>query len=139
MNLLKSYSAKVRKEAAIALGIVGKTEAYDPLLNALGDIDWDVRLCAAQSLSQLGHKEWLDIVKGDYSDYERLGASKNELAVIPLGYALRWADDHETLNLVQHAFKQLADDTKNEAAVAGMLSAMQQSMQNLMNFGNESF
>ena len=56
------------------MGIVGKEEAYDPLLNAIGDIDEGVRRCAEKSLEQIGHSEWQDIVKGDSADYQRLGS-----------------------------------------------------------------
>jgi len=120
VKLIETYSAKIRKEAAIALGIVGKEEAYDPLLNAIGDIDEGVRRCAEKSLEQIGHSEWQDIVKGDSGDYQRLGASKNQLAVIPLSYAMKCTDSWDTENKLADAFGQLADEIQSEAAFTAM-------------------
>jgi hypothetical protein len=136
-ELLKNYSAKIRKEAATALGTIEKKETLAPLLNALGDVDGGVRISAAQALKALGHGAWAEIITGDDSDYERLGASKNNLAVFPLIYALKWADENSMLFILEKAFKCLAEDEKNEAAFAGMVEANQKIMQNLMNFGQE--
>ncbi|MBN2878376.1 MAG: HEAT repeat domain-containing protein [Clostridia bacterium] len=136
IRLIESYSAKIRKEAAIALGIVAKEEAYDPLLNAIGDINADVRRCAEKSLEQIGHTEWQDIVKGDSDDYKRMGASQDQLAVIPLSYALKCTDDRETEKKLSAAFKQLALDIKSEAAFNAMAFIEAKSLQrNLRDLG----
>ncbi|HUX06036.1 MAG TPA: HEAT repeat domain-containing protein, partial [Acidobacteriota bacterium] len=87
-----------RKAAAKALAKLGEARALEPLIKALGDHDKDVRKAAAKGLRTLGEPQWLELVKGDDDDFERLGESKDARAVEPMIKALgdgevsvRWA------------------------------------------------
>jgi len=50
---LKDQSARVRKEAALALGVIAPAAAEKPLLTALSDSDEDVRYFAADALGNV--------------------------------------------------------------------------------------
>jgi HEAT repeat protein len=50
---LKDHSARVRKEAALALGVIAPAEAEAALLTALSDSDEDVRYFAADALGDV--------------------------------------------------------------------------------------
>lgn len=53
VSALKDQSASVRKEAALALGVIGPAEAEAALLTALSDSDEDVRYYAADALGDV--------------------------------------------------------------------------------------
>ena len=53
VTALKDRSAHVRKEAALALGVIAPAEAETPLLTALSDSDEDVRYFAADALGDV--------------------------------------------------------------------------------------
>jgi HEAT repeat protein len=53
VTALKDQSARVRKEAALALGVIAPAEAETPLLTALSDSDEDVRYFAADALGDV--------------------------------------------------------------------------------------
>jgi HEAT repeat protein len=53
VSALKDQSARVRKEAALALGVIAPAEAETALLTALSDSDDDVRYFAADALSDV--------------------------------------------------------------------------------------
>ena len=53
VSSLKDQSARVRKEAALALGVIAPTEAEKVLLTALSDSDDDVRYFAADALGNV--------------------------------------------------------------------------------------
>jgi HEAT repeat protein len=53
VSALKDQSARVRKEAALALGVIAPAEAETPLLAALSDGDDDVRYFAADALGNV--------------------------------------------------------------------------------------
>jgi HEAT repeat protein len=53
VSALKDPSARVRKEAALALGVIAPAEAETALLAALSDSDEDVRYFAADALSDV--------------------------------------------------------------------------------------
>jgi len=79
----------VKASAASALGNLGDVRAVRPLIKALGEDEYAfARLAAASALSKLGEKKWLNIVKGENEDYERLGNSGDKRAVEPLIEAL---------------------------------------------------
>jgi len=52
-SALKDQSARVRKEAALALGVIAPAEAETALLTALSDSDDDVRYFAADALGNV--------------------------------------------------------------------------------------
>ncbi len=60
---------QIRKNAAIALGLIGEKKAIKPLINALQDrYSPDIRIGAAESLSKLGDTtaiEYLEVLKDD--------------------------------------------------------------------------
>ncbi len=79
----------VKASAASALGNLGDIRAVRPLIKALGEDEYAfARLAAASALSKLGEKKWLNIVKGENEDYQRLGNSGDKRAVEPLTRAL---------------------------------------------------
>ncbi|MEN6554085.1 MAG: HEAT repeat domain-containing protein [Methanobacterium sp.] len=51
---LKDDNNKIRKNSTIALGKLKNIKAIQPLINSLKDVDPDVRLCSADSLSNMG-------------------------------------------------------------------------------------
>lgn len=53
VSALKDHSARVRKEAALALGVIAPAEAETALLTALSDSDEDVRYFAADALGNV--------------------------------------------------------------------------------------
>ena len=53
VSALKDDSARVRKEAALALGVIAPAEAETALLTALSDSDDDVRYFAAEALGSV--------------------------------------------------------------------------------------
>jgi HEAT repeat protein len=53
VSALKDHSARVRKEAALALGVIAPAEAETALLTALSDSDDDVRYFAADALGNV--------------------------------------------------------------------------------------
>ena len=53
VSALKDSSARVRKEAALALGVIAPAEAEAALLTALSDSDEDVRYFAADALGSV--------------------------------------------------------------------------------------
>jgi HEAT repeat protein len=53
VSALKDHSARVRKEAALALGVIAPAEAETALLTALSDSDEDVRYFAADALGDV--------------------------------------------------------------------------------------
>jgi HEAT repeat protein len=53
VSALKDQSARVRKEAALALGVIAPAEAETALLTALSDGDDDVRYFAADALGDV--------------------------------------------------------------------------------------
>jgi HEAT repeat protein len=53
VSALKDQSARVRKEAALALGVIAPAEAETALLTALSDSDEDVRYFAADALGDV--------------------------------------------------------------------------------------
>jgi HEAT repeat protein len=53
VSSLKDQSARVRKEAALALGVIAPAEAETALLTALSDSDDDVRYFAADALGNV--------------------------------------------------------------------------------------
>ena len=53
VSALKDQSARVRKEAALALGVIAPAEAETALLTALSDSDDDVRYFAADALGDV--------------------------------------------------------------------------------------
>jgi HEAT repeat protein len=53
VSALKDQSARVRKEAALALGVIAPAEAETALLTALADSDDDVRYFAADALGNV--------------------------------------------------------------------------------------
>ena len=53
VSALKDQSASVRKEAALALGVIAPAEAEAALLTALSDSDEDVRYFAADALGNV--------------------------------------------------------------------------------------
>ena len=53
VSALKDPSARVRKEATLALGVIAPTEAEAALLTALSDSDEDVRYFAADALGDV--------------------------------------------------------------------------------------
>lgn len=53
VSALKDQSARVRKEAALALGVIAPAEAETALLTALSDSDDDVRYFAADALGSV--------------------------------------------------------------------------------------
>lgn len=53
VSALKDQSARVRKEAALALGVIAPAEAETALLTALSDGDDDVRYFAADALGNV--------------------------------------------------------------------------------------
>jgi len=53
VSALKDQSARVRKEAALALGVIAPAEAETALLTALSDSDEDVRYYAADALGNV--------------------------------------------------------------------------------------
>ena len=53
VSALKDQSARVRKEAALALGVIAPAEAETALLTALSDSDEDVRYFAADALGNV--------------------------------------------------------------------------------------
>lgn len=53
VSALKDPSARVRKEAALALGVIAPAEAETALLTALSDADEDVRYFAADALGDV--------------------------------------------------------------------------------------
>ena len=122
-----------RKAAAKALAKLGEARALEPLIKALGDHDKDVRKAAAKGLRTLGEPQWLELVKGDDDDFERLGESKDARAVEPMIKALgdgevsvRWAAAEALGKLgdaraVEPLIKSLGDhdkDVRNAAAAA---------------------
>lgn len=73
--------------AAEALGRLNDVRASDPLKELLADFDPRIRVAAASALAMLGKRQWLQLVRGDDGDLDRLGTSGDEEAVEPLGYA----------------------------------------------------
>jgi hypothetical protein len=67
--------------AAQALGQLGDARAVEPLLQALGDTDWNVRSAAAQALGQLGDARAVEPLA------QVLGDARND----PFGVARQWA------------------------------------------------
>jgi hypothetical protein len=55
-DVLQDRNSPKRAEAAHALGMVGGTQAVEPLLDALTDADWEVRHQAAEALGKLGDR-----------------------------------------------------------------------------------
>jgi HEAT repeat protein len=53
VSALKDHSARLRKEAALALGVIAPAEAETALLTALSDSDDDVRYFAADALGNV--------------------------------------------------------------------------------------
>jgi HEAT repeat protein len=53
VSALKDHGARVRKEAALALGVIAPAEAETALLTALSDSDEDVRYFAADALGNV--------------------------------------------------------------------------------------
>src|SRR5262249_44277335 len=53
VSALKDQSARMRKEAALALGVIGPAEAEAALVTALSDNDEDVRYFAADALGNV--------------------------------------------------------------------------------------
>lgn len=79
----------VKASAASALGNLGDKRAIKPLIRTLGENEYGyARLAAASALSKLGEKKWVNIVKGEIEDYERLGNSGDRRALEPLIKAL---------------------------------------------------
>ena len=79
----------VKASAATALGNLGDKRAIRPLISALGEDEYAfTRVAAASALSKLGEKKWVNIVKGESEDYERLGSSGDKRALEPLIKAL---------------------------------------------------
>ena len=54
VGLLHDDDPEVRKEAALALGIIGDERAVEPLIDALHDDDLEVREWAAWALGMVG-------------------------------------------------------------------------------------
>lgn len=80
--------ASVREKGARALGELREPRAFKPLIQALGDGEGDVRKTAAYALARLGHPQWAEWVKGELSDFQRLGLSQDAEAVKVLMCAL---------------------------------------------------
>ena len=81
IRALEDADRDVQSAAAKALGKVGDARAIEPLIAMLGDSDSGLRCAAAQALAILGQAKWAGWVRGDTSDFERLGASGEPAAV----------------------------------------------------------
>jgi HEAT repeat protein len=71
---------------AYALGELGDGRAVDPLIAGLGGKQGHVRRAAAEALSKLGEPRWVEWVRGDDSDFQRLAGCDDPrvaLALIP--------------------------------------------------------
>jgi HEAT repeat protein len=121
--------AVVRIEAAEALGAMKAEQAVGPLTTALDDQFLDVRLAAAEALSQVGKSALPGLVEGlSNSDgrvasfcAEALGALKAEEAVGPLTVAM----DHEHLDVRSKAVKSLLHIGK--ASLPGLIQGLNNS------------
>lgn len=79
----------VKASAASALGNLKDPRAIRPLIRALGENEYGFsRLAAASALSKLREKKWINIVKGESEDFERLGNCGDKRALEPLIKAL---------------------------------------------------
>ena len=74
INGLVNGGFDVRRTAAEALGAFGDPRAKEPLLVAMGDWIPQVRRAAAGALAQLGDQVWVNQVKGDLGDFDRMAA-----------------------------------------------------------------
>ena len=45
----------MKEVAALSLGEIGDSQAVEPLINALGDENWEVRSSAAKALGKIGN------------------------------------------------------------------------------------
>jgi HEAT repeat protein len=70
-----------RQLAARKLGNLGDPRAVEPLMNALGDEEGQVRKAASAALAKLGQCKWQVWVRGDKNDFLRLGESKDPEAI----------------------------------------------------------
>ncbi len=118
---LRYLATDIREKAAQALGVIGKDEAATTLINALGDSDL-VRLAAAQSLDQLGHPMWKDMIKGNNNDFKRMGESGNEKVVPVLYHALENVNS-EVRSVIKDALNTLAKETGSKLAAQGAILA----------------
>ena len=92
IKALKDHDPKVRAAAAEALGKLSKPRAVEALIRALGSCGSDFRREVAQRLEMLGEPKWRGMVRGDYEDFARLGASGDPRAFEPLIRALGSGD-----------------------------------------------
>lgn len=60
---LGNKKANIRVDAAVKLGILGDKKAIRPLLEALKDRDWKVRIAAAEALGKIGDARVLDDIR----------------------------------------------------------------------------
>jgi HEAT repeat protein len=67
-----------------------KHDGAEVLAKALGSSDGDVRRSAALSLAKAGHGKWQGWIKGNSSDFRRLGESGDSEVLEPLVAALAW-------------------------------------------------
>lgn len=80
-----------RRAAVVALGKIRDARAVNPLIEALGSNDRDLRKSAAAALHALGESAWMQRVTGDCGengDFARLGACGDPRALRPLSKAV---------------------------------------------------
>lgn len=66
------------------LGQLGDRRAIMPLIEKLGDYDGRLRVVVASALKNLGEQKWVQLIKGDDMDFDRLGNFEGKNSVIPL-------------------------------------------------------
>jgi HEAT repeat protein len=141
--LIESLSDRddsVRAHAAEALGALGGARAVEPLIRALGDVDW-VRKHAVKALADLGEPEWGRRVTGYNArgnsnlleDFRSLVATGDLRAIRVVFEALkhsnsdvRWAARHEIekvrdprmIDLLADALRADRPETRRVAAKA---------------------
>ncbi|MHB8958934.1 MAG: HEAT repeat domain-containing protein [Candidatus Limnocylindrales bacterium] len=90
--VLGSRSTSVRQEASVTLGRIGDPRAFEPLLDALDDDDWDVRRNAATALVALYRA-------GRISEAQRAAIlSKRDLLIAPRTHEFEHSDSAELNN-----------------------------------------
>ena len=64
IEMLNDDDPKIRIVAAKALGQIGKSDALEPLANALWDNEWDVRKEIEAALNNID-SNWLKLIKSN--------------------------------------------------------------------------
>jgi len=107
--------------SAEVLGKLGDTRAVEPLIMALGEAlgtrNEAKRLSVAEALGNLGQPEWIKWIKGNDSDFDRLGNSGDKRAIEPLIEALYGNRSEETICSAASALGKLGDSRVIEVLI----------------------